>query len=403
MGDFGQRLTMIRVDKWKPEAELTLAKNKESLLKLESQVTNARRLHRQALLAYEYAREHDGQVRRRLHMLHLMWRSGWPVVFAPDLCELVFGLTSHFYVRMLRASCLRLQDAVDRARPIRFKSVAANLSMGDDHLLVTTPEGELIRQPYNGMASNVTVEFVQRAIAGYPDTVMLCSGHVIQMSNKSGTEANTSVVFGPEDAVRVIHIAQQVGVQDGRAITWGDDGLAQPVEGPVEVIGVAAGSAFAAWTRMGQIWTWGNRLLQAHNKTVPAIVPGLTNISKVSIGGNVVVAMSDDGSLWWWSIEQSPVYVAATRVSDVAAGLAHMLAVTQAGRLLCWGVGTSGQLGYCTSSTSPTIVDLGCRIATVAAHGNRSGCVTRAGDVLVWGAGQPEAIRIMQLAKTGHV
>ena len=80
---------------------------------------------------------------------------------------------------------------------------------------------------------------------------------------------------------------------------------------------------------------------------------------------------------------------AGTRVTAVAAGYGHSLVVTATGSLLAWGLNTSGQLGNgsTTDSHLPVKVKLprGTKVSKVAAGNYHSLAVTLTGSLLAWG------------------
>ena len=93
----------------------------------------------------------------------------------------------------------------------------------------------------------------------------------------------------------------------------------------------------------------------------------LTGISKVSTGGDFTCALKTDGGVLCWGKNEygqlgdgntgashntnDPVAVidssdtAIGDISDISVGNEHSCALTNAGKVLCWGAGTSGQLG----------------------------------------------------------
>ena len=87
-----------------------------------------------------------------------------------------------------------------------------------------------------------------------------------------------------------------------------------------------------------------------------------------------------------------PVHVnipAGTKVTAIAAGGEHNLAVTSTGAVLAWGYGASGQLGNggTGSSSTPVGVTLptGTTVTAVAAGALHSLALTSTGAVLAWG------------------
>ncbi len=97
----------------------------------------------------------------------------------------------------------------------------------------------------------------------------------------------------------------------------------------------------------------------------PTVVPGLTNIVQVSVGGEGACALRDDGRVLCWGrqpggtsviIRQTPTLIdGVTDVVDVSVGSNHTCAVTAMGEVYCWGSQREGQSGT-PPSTSPLAV-----------------------------------------------
>jgi alpha-tubulin suppressor-like RCC1 family protein len=77
------------------------------------------------------------------------------------------------------------------------------------------------------------------------------------------------------------------------------------------------------------------------------------------------------------------------KITAIAAGSQHSLALTSSGRVLAWGLGSFGQLGdgRTASSDVPVYVRLPARdrIAAISAGGGFSLARTSAGQALAWG------------------
>lgn len=80
---------------------------------------------------------------------------------------------------------------------------------------------------------------------------------------------------------------------------------------------------------------------------------------------------------------------AGTRVTAIAAGAWHSLALTAAGAVLAWGYNSDGELGdgNTTNSAVPVKVDLppGIKVTAIAAGGYFSLALTATGSVYAWG------------------
>jgi len=135
-------------------------------------------------------------------------------------------------------------------------------------------------------------------------------------------------------------------------------------------------------------------------------LPAGSDVTGVAAGGDFSLALTSVGSVYSWGSNgdgelgdaagresASPVPVdlpAGTRVTALAAGLAHALALTSDGRLLAWGDNLSGDLGRGTTAETPlpAAVSLpsGVRVTAIAAAGWSSLALTTNGTVLSWGA-----------------
>ena len=130
----------------------------------------------------------------------------------------------------------------------------------------------------------------------------------------------------------------------------------------------------------GNVYCWGNgdngKIGNGSNNAAPRatlVVDGnnsttaLTGISKVATGDSFTCALKTNGGVLCWGKNllgqlgngntgashntNYPVAVidssdtAISGISDIESGNAHMCALTNTGKVLCWGAGTSGQLG----------------------------------------------------------
>ena len=129
---------------------------------------------------------------------------------------------------------------------------------------------------------------------------------------------------------------------------------------------------------------------------VTAIAAGLWDSLALTSDGSVLAwGYNDDGELGDGTTTGSstPVPVdlpAGTRVTAVAAGFDHSLALTSHGSVLAWGNNGDGQLGdgTTTSSSTPVRIDLPARTrvtAVAAGGGPQSLALTSDGSVLEWG------------------
>lgn len=143
------------------------------------------------------------------------------------------------------------------------------------------------------------------------------------------------------------------------------------------VVAIAAGDSHSlALTASGAVWAWGdNTFGQLGNgvgsTSTPVQVVGLPNpasnrVTAIAAGANHSLALTQDGTVWDWGQNSygqlgvkpnsgsvaAPVHVGGlSGVTAIAGGGAHSLALTQGGAVWAWGADNDGQLGTTVSST----------------------------------------------------
>ncbi|RAY12868.1 hypothetical protein DPM19_22900 [Actinomadura craniellae] len=176
----------------------------------------------------------------------------------------------------------------------------------------------------------------------------------------------------------------------------------EPVHGaPSNLYGVAAGRDFSlALTGTGRVYAWGcNDKGQLGLGTVggpvrsPALVPGLEGVVQLSAGYDHALALTWDGKVYAWGLNDdgevgdgtpvprpAPVRVSGlTEIRAVAAGIHHSLAVSNDDKLLAWGRNAAGQLGTgppYQDRLTPVQVPVPARVQNVAAGGHHSLALT---------------------------
>ena len=149
---------------------------------------------------------------------------------------------------------------------------------------------------------------------------------------------------------------------------------------------VASGNTFGSVLKAdGTVWTWGNNQygqlgngeIENVNETEPKQVIGidgigkLENIKQITVGGFFEAALTNDGRVVAWGINNYgqlgrqdtansgiPSYVVdetgkqIANIKQISAGASHMLAVTEGGEVLAWGLNNYGELGINTASTT---------------------------------------------------
>ena len=233
----------------------------------------------------------------------------------------------------------------------------------------------------------------------------------------------TAAGAGVDDAV--------VLTSAGTVVAWGHnadgqlgDGTTTDRAAPVAVhlppgitaTGIAAGAFHNdALTTTGGIEAWGANYYgqlgdgSTTDRTTPVAValPDGVVATAVADGGSHTLALTSTGAVYAWGRNADgqlgdgtttdaalPVAVhlpAGVRITAVAAGAGHSLALTSTGSVLAWGAGSSGQLGDGSTAGSdvPVAVQLpaGVTVTAVAAGGAHSLALTATGSVLAWGAG----------------
>ncbi len=165
----------------------------------------------------------------------------------------------------------------------------------------------------------------------------------------------------------------------------------------------SSGALFAwGWNIVGQL---GNGSTNGSSVPVKVRLPRGAKVTAAAAGFAHSVALTSTGAVLAWGKNYNgdlgngsttdssvPVTVhlpAGTKVTAVAAGGEHNLAVTLTGAVLAWGYGADGQLGNggTGSSGTPVPVSLptGIKVTAVAAGALHSLAVTSTGGVLAWG------------------
>jgi alpha-tubulin suppressor-like RCC1 family protein len=133
------------------------------------------------------------------------------------------------------------------------------------------------------------------------------------------------------------------------------------------------------------------------------IVPGLSGITQVSVGGDHVLAVDSGGTVWSWGLNTSgelgdgatggshptPVPVPGlSQITQVSAGLGYSLALRSDGTVWAFGANTSAQLGDGTtvSRNSPEQVSGLSGITKVVAGEGTSYAIGAGGILLAWGS-----------------
>jgi len=156
-------------------------------------------------------------------------------------------------------------------------------------------------------------------------------------------------------------------VQVGVATTW-------------NLVSVGSYSVMATKTD-GTLWLWGNNNAgqlglnsQGINRSSPTQIGSATNWSLIDGGNATFVAIKTDGTLWIWGdnsqgqlglndvnvSKSSPTQVGSgTDWSKINAGGNHILAIKTDGTLWAWGLNNAGQVGNNSVSNRSSPVQVG--------------------------------------------
>ncbi|KAM7498714.1 hypothetical protein LguiA_023128 [Lonicera macranthoides] len=189
-----------------------------------------------------------------------------------------------------------------------------------------------------------------------------------------------------------------------------------------------SGTHTAAITESGELYTWGReegdgRLGlgpgrgpdQAGGLSIPCKVKALpVPVAAVSCGGFFTMALTEEGQIWncgansnyelgrgdkigGWRPKSIPS-LKDVRITQIASGGYHSLALTDEGKVLSWGHGGHGQLGHSSiqnQSIPVTIESLADeRVVYIACGGSTSAAVTDKGKLYMWGNAKDSQIGV---------
>jgi alpha-tubulin suppressor-like RCC1 family protein len=196
------------------------------------------------------------------------------------------------------------------------------------------------------------------------------------------------------------------------------------VSGLTGVVAIAAGEYHSvALKGDGTVWTWGYNFYgqlgdgSTTQRSMPAQVSGLTGVVAIaSNGGNHVLALKSDGTVWAWGANRAgqignassdnqltPVQISgATGIVAIAAGHDHSLALNADGTVLAWGNNSNGQLGDGSHTSRSTPVQIpGVSNVTAVAGGDAQTLLFKS-DSTAWVSGSFSSTDVVGGATWSH-
>ncbi|MGE3413609.1 MAG: RCC1 domain-containing protein [Dehalococcoidia bacterium] len=242
--------------------------------------------------------------------------------------------------------------------------------------------------------------------AAYEDPVIGVSG-----AHKVATGANHSCALVGGGQIRCWGRGGEGQLGDGTTDARSTANAAvNGISGAIEVAAGGDHSCAIMADRSVRCWGWNNNgqlgsfpaIVDPTRVPTPIAVPGMGNVTKLSLGGSNSCAVVSDGRVFCWGNNGSgqlgngssanpggPVQVSGlTNATDVRISGPHACALLTNGSVRCWGSNFRGQLGNGTTSNSALPVDvLGLSDATAIRVGFDGSCaVRRNGAVVCWGA-----------------
>lgn len=161
------------------------------------------------------------------------------------------------------------------------------------------------------------------------------------------------------------------------------------------------GDHSCAVTAVGDVWCWGRGFFgelgggrNGPSGTTPRQIVGVINATAVVMGAQHACAWNPD-NVWCWGdfsnttngepVTRMPI---ATPVTAVSAGSYHTCAISSINGTICWGRNANGELGNGTTTTTNVPVQalsVGRNVVAIAAGGSHSCALTNLGKLLCWG------------------
>jgi alpha-tubulin suppressor-like RCC1 family protein len=308
-------------------------------------------------------------------------------------------------------------------------------SGGDRTLPVTVklPSGVRVTSVRAGCNHSVALTSTGRVLAwGLNSSGQLGDGK----TRNSDVPVQTKVPAGVKvRAVRVGGNHSLLLSKSGKVLAWGlnhfgelGDGTTRNRRSPVRVKlpsgtrikAISAGCDFnLALTTGGHVLAWGfneegelgDGAASDRHRPVRVKLPRGIKVTSIAAGCGHSLAVTSTGKIYGWGLNDSgqvgdgtfgntrltPVKVKFTlprpptgHITGLFAGCAHSLALYSGGAILAWGSGSDGQLGNNTNDNSDSpirvILPTGVHVKAITAGCDNGFALTAGGNVLAWGA-----------------
>ena len=295
--------------------------------------------------------------------------------------------------------------------PIKIMDNVASVSLGYHHSAAITTDGSLYMWGYNGQGqlgngtyndSNVPIKIMDNVVSvslGYYHSAAITTdgnlymwGHngFSQLGNgKSGYgvyETRPVKIMGDVVSVSLGYFHSSAITTDGSLYIWGDNTYGQ--------LGNGKGG--------GDHWKYEEGI----DSNVPIKI--MDNVASVNLGEVHSAAITTDGSLYMWGENYSgqlgngkeggdystydgeidsnvPIKI-IDNIATVSLGHWYSAAITTDGSLYMWGLNEQGQLGNGTTENSNIPIKIMDNIASVSLEYNRSAAISTDGILYMWGA-----------------
>ncbi|MGV3588844.1 MAG: T9SS type A sorting domain-containing protein [Adhaeribacter sp.] len=191
---------------------------------------------------------------------------------------------------------------------------------------------------------------------------------------------------------------------EGNVYSWGENNriLPQQVAGLSGITAIAVGLSHSlALKSDGSVYAWGfggdgqlgtgifNDKYEAFSSSTPLLV-GISEVIAISAGSNHSLALTSDGTVYFWgaSVTAVPLKVnTLTEVAAIASGYNHFIALKSDGTVYTWGSNDAGELGNGTNISSQVpvkVINLS-GVRAIAAGSSHSLAIKSDGTVYNWG------------------